>query len=319
MLIQNPPAEVTANLLMLGTNAYPLFLYRGESQGTIFEGGVGAMGPLLLQQMARRGIGRDFVRQVVVTHAHPDHVMAVPLFRKSFPEVTVLASEVAAGTMATEKAVSFFTKIDGALTASLTEAGLIGEEHHPEPLTENEIAVDRVLRDGDTVAVDAGVSFTVLETPGHSECSLSFHDPVERILIISDATGYYLPEEDFLWPNYFVDYGTYLSSIERLASLGAEVLCLSHNGVLKGATDVRSYLDRAMSAAKDYHAHIISEAKAGKNVRRVGEQLGSEVYEKTQLLPLEFFQKNCGLMVKLSLKHEGMQALLRSQNVTRNA
>ena len=318
MLIQNPPVEITANLLMLGTNAYPLFLYKGESQGTIFEGGVGAMGPLTLQQMGRQGIGRDFVRQVIVTHAHPDHVMAVPLFRKAFPEVTVLASEVAAATLATEKAVSFFTKIDAALTASLTEAGLIAEEHHPKPLAESQIAIDRVIKDGDTIAVDAGVSFTVLETPGHSECSLSFHDPVEKILIISDATGYYMPEQDFLWPNYFVDYGTYISSIERLATLGAEILCLSHNAVLKGAADVKSHFEAAMSATKDYHARIVSEAKAGKPVRRIAEQLGSEVYEKTQLLPLDFFQKNCGAMVKLSLKHEGMQGLLRSsQNVKR--
>jgi len=256
---------------------------------------------------------------VVVTHAHPDHVMAVPLFREKFPEVTVLASEAGAETLLIEKALSSFGKIDAAFTASLTEAGVIGEEHHPKPLAKNRITVDRVLRDGDTVAVDAGVSFTVLETPGHSECSLSFHDPVERVLIISDATGYYMPEEDFLWPNYFVDYGTYISSIERLTALGAEILCLSHNAVLKGAADVKAYFEMAMAATKDYHARIVSEAKAGKAVRRIAEQLGSEVYGKTQLLPLEFFQKNCGVMVKLSLKHEGMQALLRSQSVARNA
>ena len=312
MLIKNPPVAVTANLMMLGTNAYPLFLYKGESQGTIFEGGVGAMGSLSLCQMERLRIDRDFVRQVVVTHAHPDHVMAVPLFRETFPEVTVLASEVAAATLATEKAVSSFVKIDAVLGASLTGAGLVAEEHRPAPLAESQIGVDRIIGDGDTIAVDAGVSFTVLETPGHSDCSLSFHEPVERTLVISDATGYYMPEQDFLWPNYFADYGTYISSIERLAALGAEVLCLGHNVVLNGAVDVKAYFEMAMSATKDYHARIVNGAKAGKPVRRIAEQLGSEVYEKTQLLPLEFFQKNCGYMVKLSLKHEGMQALLRS-------
>ena len=36
---------------MLGTNEYPLFLFKGEREGTIFEGGVGAMGPLVLEQL----------------------------------------------------------------------------------------------------------------------------------------------------------------------------------------------------------------------------------------------------------------------------
>ncbi len=38
------------------------------------------------------------------------------------------------------------------------------------------------------------------------------------------------------------------------------------------------------------------------------EQLGSEVYQKTQLLPLDFFQKNCKVLVKMSLEHEGISA-----------
>jgi hypothetical protein len=36
--------------------------------------------------------------------------------------------------------------------------------------------------------------------------------------------------------------------------------------------------------------------------------LGAEVYARTQLMSLEFFQKNCGLLVKLSLRHEGIGA-----------
>jgi len=60
------------------------------------------------------------------------------------------------------------------------------------------------------------------------------------------------------------------------------------------------------SAAQQYHQRVINETQAGKSVRQIAEQLGSEVYERSQLLPLEFFQKNCGLLVKQSLEHEGI-------------
>jgi glyoxylase-like metal-dependent hydrolase (beta-lactamase superfamily II) len=308
MMLKDPPVEITDRLLMLGTSEYPLYVYRGRRSTTIFEGGVGAVGPVLLEQLGRAGIAADLVRQVVVTHAHPDHVMAVPLLGRVFPGIAVLASEVAAKTLAAEKVVAFFRQVDEAITRSLAQAGRIGPEHRGEAPPDGRIAVDRIIGEGDTVSVDDETAFVVLATPGHSECSLSFHEPRQKLLVISDATGYYLPEGDWFWPNYFSDYGAYVGSMKRLAGLGAQVLCLSHNAAIKGVADVRAYFDKAIAATEAYHARIVAEAKEGRPVRQIAEQLGAEVYARTQLMSLEFFQKNCGLLVKLSLRHEGIGA-----------
>jgi glyoxylase-like metal-dependent hydrolase (beta-lactamase superfamily II) len=290
---------------MLGASEYPIYLVRDQGEAAVFEGGVGAMGPLLQQQIERLGIDAGFVKQIIVTHAHPDHVMAVPMFRKIFTAATVSASKAAAGTMSAERAVSFFAKVDQGLTGSLLAAGSIGEEHRPEPLAVMQIAVDRLLAGGDTVAVGS-MSFDVLETPGHSDCSLSFHEPTAGILVISDATGYYLPDHEWWWPNYFTGYGAYLDSMQRLSALSAKVLCLSHNAAVTGTDGVKAYFDGAIAATEAYHRRIVGEAKEGKDAREIAEQLGREVHEKTQLMPLDFFQKNCGLLVKQSMKHEGM-------------
>jgi glyoxylase-like metal-dependent hydrolase (beta-lactamase superfamily II) len=306
MLIHNPPQQITENLWMLGTNEYPLYLYCGESEGAIFEGGTGAMGPVLRGQLEGLSVAADFVKQVIVTHGHPDHVMAVPMFRELFPGVAVLASQKAADAMAAEKAVAFFCQVDEALTGAMLKAGRIEEKHRPKPLADKQIAVDRVLQEGDRVAVDEA-SFEVLATPGHSECSLSFYEPQAKILVISDATGYYLPESGYWWPNYFSDYGAYLASMRRLAKLEADALLLSHNAAITGAEDIKAYFDGAIRATEEYHERILADRKAGKPVREIAESLGAEVHEKTQLLPLDFFQKNCGLLVKLSCRHAGVE------------
>lgn len=305
MLMKDPPVELTDGLFMLATNEYPLYLARGAGECTIFEGGTGAMGTVLSRQMAELGIDPQTVKQVVVTHAHPDHVMAVPMFREAFEGISVLASEAAAKTLSAEKAISFFQQVDGALTGALLKAGSITEQDRPKPLEDRQIAVDRIIREGDRIEAGAG-EFTVLETPGHSDCSLSFHEPQRGILIISDATGYYIPEHACWWPNYFTGYATYLDSMRRLEALGAEVLCLSHNGAIKGAEDVKAYFSGAIAATEDYHQRIVAEAKAGKEPRRIAEEFGSEMFQKTQLLPVEFFQKSCSLLVKQSLRHEGI-------------
>jgi len=307
MLIKDPPVAIVDDLWMLGTNQYPLYLVKGDGEAAVFEGGVGAMGKVLAEQLRRLGVAGDAVKQVVVTHAHPDHVMAVPAFRVMFPGAAVLGSAVAAKTLAAEKAIAAFCDIDQMLTGSLLASGTIHEEHRPEPLKEKQIAVDRVLKEGDAVAVGR-LSFTVLETPGHSDCSLSFHEPQAGILVISDATGYYLPEENTWWPCYFAGYGKYLDSMRRLAGLGAEVLCLSHNGAIRGRDDVAAYFRDCIAVTEAYHGRICQRIRSGTPVRQLAEELGSEAHAKTPLLPLVFFQKNCGILVKQSLGHENIPA-----------
>ncbi len=306
MLVKDPPVEVSRNLWMLGTNEYPFYLFRGREQATLFEGGIRSTGPILCQQLQTLGVPADTVKQLVVTHAHPDHVMAVPAIRQLCPGVQVLASELAAQTLAAEKAVSFFCKMDEVLTGSLLRAGLVPDAGPPQPLAENRIGVDRILKEGDTVAVDDGVTFQVLATPGHSACLLSFYEPQSKVLIVSDTTGYYLPQLDYYWPNYFTDYGAYVRSIERLAELPAEFLCLSHNGVIRGTEAVAVFLAHVLAVTQAYHARIVEAAQAGQSVREIAAALGAEVHEKTPLMPLDFFQKNCALLVKQSLRHEGL-------------
>ncbi len=305
MLIKDPPVAILDNLWMLGTNQYPMYLVKGRQEAAVFEGGVGAMGKVLREQLQRLPISGDSVKQLVVTHAHPDHVMAVPMLRSLFPGVAVLASAIAAQTLAVEKAIAAFCDVDQALTGSLLASGAIRDEHRPEPLAEKQIAVDRMLKEGDAIAVD-GLSFAVLETPGHSDCSLSFHEPQAGILIISDATGYYLPEENAWWPCYFTDYGRYIASIRRLAGLEAEVLCLSHNGAIRGRDDVAAYFRDCVAATDAYHQRICDRIRSGTPVRQLAEELGSEIHARTQLLPVAFFQKNCGVLIKQSLRYENI-------------
>lgn len=306
MLIKDPPVEVADGFWMLGTNEYPVFLVTDRDEAAIFEGGVGACGPVVAEQFARLDIAADSVKQVIITHAHPDHVMAVPAFREMFPGVTVCASKTAAQTLSVEKAVGFFARIDGMFTESLIKAGSISETHRPRPLTENRIPVDCILAEGDTVTV-GNLKFDVLATPGHSDCSLSFHEPVSGILIVSDATGFYVPDSEFFWPCYFTGYKAYLDSIRRLAALNAEILCLSHNAVIKGAGAVKEFFDKVTAATEACHKRILADTDAGKCSEMIGSELGSEIYEQTQLLGEEFFQKNSALLVKQSLKFADSQ------------
>jgi glyoxylase-like metal-dependent hydrolase (beta-lactamase superfamily II) len=269
------------------------------------------VGPVLFRQLGELGLGAEYVRQVVITHAHPDHVMAVPLLRDRFPQIKVLASQPAAAALATEETLTLFRQLDEALTSFLVRSGTISDADLIRSAGAGPITVDRIVGEGDVVDVE-DIAWTVLATQGHSDCSICLHDPRRHLLVISDATGYYMPQRGAWWPCYFSDYGAYVASIERLQALEAEILCLSHNGAIQGREDVRAYFDGALAATRDYHQRILEAIRSGKAVRQLAEELGSAIHAHTGFLPLEFFQKNCGLLVKQSLRHEGLAGAPRS-------
>jgi glyoxylase-like metal-dependent hydrolase (beta-lactamase superfamily II) len=308
MRITSSPAVITDNLLLLGPMEYPIYLVRSGQDALVFEGGVGACGPLVEEHLARFDVRRDSVRQIVVTHGHPDHVMSVPAFRRLFPQARVLASVQAAAVMANEKALKFFSKMDGTLTQWLLKKGAIHEQHRPQALAELKMPVDVLLKEGDTVSV-GGLRFNVLATPGHSDCHLSFYEPTSKLLIASDATGFYMPQlGEAWWPNYFVDYGQYMNSIRRLAALDAEVLCLGHNAVITGAAAIRSYFSGVTAATEAYHTRILEAVKGGTSVTQLAEQLGAEAHAQEDRLALDFFQKSCLSLIKHSLRFAGIEA-----------
>jgi hypothetical protein len=124
--------------------------------------------------------------------------------------------------------------------------------------------------------------------------------------VISDASGYFMPTANTWWPNYFTGFGAYVSSLERLAGLDADVLCLSHNGAVQGVEAVRDYFASTLRVTQQYHQRILDAANAGQSVRQIAETLGTEIHQQLQTMPLDFFQKNCGLLVKQSLRFAGI-------------
>lgn len=307
MVIKDPPIQINDSLLMLGTKEYPVYLAKGINESAIFEAGISATAGVVARQLRSLDIKANTVKRLIVTHAHPDHVTGVVAFRDTFEDLEVVASKTAKSVMSNEKAVSFFRKVDALLTEAQFGSGSISAEDRSDAKGGKTIGIDRVVKEGDKIEADELV-FDVLETPGHSDCSLSFYESSKGILIISDATGYYLPEHNYFWPNYFSGYSVYMESIRRLAGLKTEVLCLSHNAVIKGSEAVKAYFEGAINATESYHKRIVTESEEGTKPAAIAKMLGAEVHEKTQLLEEDFFVKNCELLVKQSLKHEKTKA-----------
>jgi glyoxylase-like metal-dependent hydrolase (beta-lactamase superfamily II) len=175
---------------------------------TIIDASLASAGDKILKQV--QGMGRQpaDIKRILITHAHPDHVGALPLLKKR-TGAQVMAS-------AQEKPV-----IEGKEPIPRAPGRL-----RPPEMRYPGTPVDRVLGEGDVLPEVMG-GLHVLFTPGHAPGHLSFWQPEKRILICGDVI-FHLRNLGLPFSFLTYDVEENKRSIQRLAGLDAAVVCFGH-------------------------------------------------------------------------------------------
>lgn len=147
-------------------------------------------------------IGKDKFRYMFLTHSHFDHIKNASMLKEKF-DLTIIAHKL------TKKAVEENIKD---LTLS---NGFDGEI--------SDLKIDKIVKMGDRFG-----DFEVIETPGHSDCSISLYNKKEKICFIGDL---FFPKgrlgrTDLPTGNI----GKMKESIERLNKLNIDEYYCGHGG-----------------------------------------------------------------------------------------
>jgi hypothetical protein len=117
---------------------------------------------------------------------------------------------------------------------------------------------------------------------------------------MGDATGFYVPEKDALWPNYFVSLPIYLDSIRKIAALPAARAVLGHNCVLHGW--VREHFEYALNATEKYHRNLLTRLQAGESAEKIAVDSARFVDGITDVQPFRVLYDLSRLLIKRSQK-----------------
>jgi len=184
----------------------------------LIDAGKDPSGKPILSELARRGLSPGSVKAILVTHGHPDHVAAVPLF----PNAEVMALDQEAGI------------VEG-------RAGSRGPLTRLLPVRPTGIRVGRILRDGETIALGP-VTARVYAVPGHTAGSAAFL--VNRILFLGDSAdatsdGHVQGAAWSVTDDTGENRRSLSGLVDRLRQDGAQVdaLAFAHSGVLKGGLE----------------------------------------------------------------------------------
>jgi glyoxylase-like metal-dependent hydrolase (beta-lactamase superfamily II) len=249
--------------------------------GMLIEGGTSATSDIILQQIDMLDIDPSRIKYMVLPHTHPDHVGAVPRIRRHWPHLKIVAGEVAAKFLSKDSFIKQFKPTDDWIIDILIKRNVITER--PAPLDEYQFTADVVVAEGDTIDLGGGILWKVYHAPGHSPDHIALFEEKESTLTIGDITGYFDPDKNAFWPNYFVSLEEYCNSIRKLAALPAKRGLLSHNGVIEG--DVNGYLKKAMKATETFHKDLLSRIDKGEDRNNICTERTDWVYAFAPLAP----------------------------------
>jgi len=289
------PITITPNLYQLGTHSFPAYLSMGD-HGMIIEGGTGATSAIITEQIEELGIEPQRIKYVVLTHTHTDHIGAVPHLKRLWPHLKLVASAVAAKLLQREEMIKEFLQGDRDIAEIMISKGEIAE--FPPELEDYAFDVDLVVKEGDRLDLGSGIVWTICETPGHSPCHISLYEEREKTLVIGDVTGFYVPEKDVFWPNYFQSLENYCNSIRKLSTLSPQRGALSHNCVVEGG--VGRHLQRAIRATESYHLELLERLGKGEDPQQIALEKAKWVNSLTDMVPFELMYSLARILIKRS-------------------
>jgi glyoxylase-like metal-dependent hydrolase (beta-lactamase superfamily II) len=174
---------------------------------TIIDGSLPNSTEKLISQIIVSGHQISDVKRILLTHAHGDHVGALPALHAQ-SGAPIIASEI-------EKPYA-----EGKLPIARPASGIKVPAQ-----TIKGITIDRTVKDGDVIDTLGGLQ--VIATPGHSPGHISFWQPDCKILIAGDVLmhmfGLRLP-----FAIATPDMPENVRSIKKIARLNPEFICFGH-------------------------------------------------------------------------------------------
>jgi glyoxylase-like metal-dependent hydrolase (beta-lactamase superfamily II) len=240
------PGKIRDGLWYLGVFESGVYWLEGTDQAMIISGGLSYIAPTVVEQMKEFGLDEARLGAILILHSHFDHVGVAPFFKSRRPEARIYASERARAILGehtdTINAFSRMAEARAGMEEACSRYDLEWSKDIPvEPVSE-----------GDVVDL-GGVDVRILETPGHSSCSITAYVPVLKALFPSDGGG--IPFKDKLIISANSNFTRYQQSLEKLANLDVEYVGADHFGYIYG-DEAKTYIARCIEEAASERAKM---------------------------------------------------------------
>ncbi len=284
--------KVCDGLWYLGRPESGVYLLEGRDRSALISGGMSYLVPALLHQFDEFGLKEDRIQGIIILHAHFDHIGVVPFFRKRHPDLSIYASGRAWQILHEPKSIRTINEFSHRQTERM---GLqvpyeAGEIDWPVGLSGD------TLSEGDVIDL-GGMEIRILETPGHSSCSVSAYVPQIRALFPSDGGG--IPYKGSIIAAANSNFALYLDSLKKMELLHVDYLCADHFGYIHG-NEAKSYISHSIDLARKERARLEGIYHRSPNIEEAAREMASSFITANPdyFLTLEIYEGICRQMMR---------------------
>lgn len=268
------------------------FLIDDGETSVLIDTGFGFTGPGLVRNVEHE-LGSRSLDYIFLTHSHYDHVLGAPYLARRYPGVKIVAGEYAASVFPRPGAKATMRRLD----AEFAQTCGAGEY---EDLVD-ELRVDIAVKDGDVVEAGS-MSFTVIDLPGHTKCSVGFYLPDRKLLVATETFGAYYGN-GVCMSSFLVGYQMTLDSFAKIKGLEVDTLLAPHYGLLdreEAALFLKNSEETTVKVASDIKEILLS----GGTEEDAFAHFKSVFYRECMRegYPIEAFNLNTSIMIKLIRK-----------------
>lgn len=228
------------------------------------------------------------IQELLLTHSHWDHTGASSYLQKRYG-FGVIASQRVVELLQKEKVIGFINRLN--------------EEYKKLNQVTHDIAFTGLkgmfpVSGGYRIPVDQQHDIEVIDTPGHTKCSVSYLLHPEKVLFPGDATGV-LEQDGTVKPLFLSSYNEYEQSLEKLSGLEAEIIAFPHNRPIVGKDRVKKHMEASLKRTREVKLAILNYLEKEEDIAVIAERLCNEEFPKPTLLaPREALMINMEAMIK---------------------
>lgn len=240
--------KICDHVWYLGREESGVYLVEGSEFSMMINGGLCYIVSDVLAQFKEFKIDEQKIKKLLILHSHFDHVGLVPFFKGRLTDLTVYASHKAWDALhGTQKIREINSKNEITIKRMKTSVDLS--------------CYDLVWRDDiQGVSVSEGDSIDmgrfrvdIIETPGHSDCSICAYIPQIKALFSSDSGG--IPYQDSIAPSGNANYTQFQESLRKLEKFEVDYLCADHFGYVTGP-EARAFISGSIHASDEFCSMI---------------------------------------------------------------
>ena len=265
----------------------------GSEKTALMDCGMAYCGPQLTENIKEALNGRP-LDYIFLSHSHYDHIGALPYVKKIWPDAVVLGAEHAAKILPRPGARKLMKELGE------NAKRLYGQGCDTKIITDG-LQVDRIIKEGDCILLgDRKIS--LMETKGHTDCSLAFILEPDSIMFASESTGI-LERLDYVHTPILKGYEHAVESLKKCRNCKVKRIIIPHFGLIP-ETFNDAYWDlyeKELASKRNYIARLAAE---GLSEDEITKQYITKYWneEKGQEQPYEAFVINSGHLVKVLLE-----------------